>query len=136
MRIEFAEDLDVPVEQVYSFFRTPEDWPRLYGAFGDVEDRGDGWKAVPLKHFPFPLVARITRDEPLRCVRWEFAGFWRGEGEVNFQATPRGVRVEGYEQISVGPLSVLSRVVERLFLEQKFRAVWKAGWRRLRRRRA
>jgi hypothetical protein len=121
---------------VYPYFRTPEDWPRLFGAFGDVGDRGDGWYAVPLRRFPFPLVARVTKDEPLRNVQWEFRGFWRGEGEVRFTPTTRGVVVQGYERITIRPLPWLVPVVERFFLESRFRKLWASGWRRLRRQAA
>lgn len=133
MIIRFEEDLDLPVEQVYGIFRTPADWPRLYGAFGEVKDRGGGWVAVPLRGFPFPLVAKITHDEPLRRVCWIFRGFWRGTGEVRFAERPNGVRIEGFEEIAIRPLGVLSPVVERLLLERRFRGIWASGWRRLRR---
>lgn len=133
MLLEFNEEFDSRVEEVYPYFRSPEDWPRLYGSFGEVQARGEGWFAVPLKRFPFPLVARITRDEPLKCVRWEFKGFWRGEGEVSFIPTTRGVTIRGYERISVRPLLWLSPLVERMLLERQFKAVWASGWRRLRR---
>lgn len=136
MLLEFNEKFDLPVEDVYPYFHTPKDWPRLYGSFGEVEDRGGGWYRVPLKRFPFPLVARMTRDEPLRSVRWEFRGFWRGDGEVSFSPTPGGVTVQGYERLAVRPLLWLSPLVERLFLEKTFRAVWESGWRRLRKQAA
>ena len=96
MLIKFDEELDLPVDDVYPYFRTPKDWARLFGAFGEVEDRGDGWYAVPLRRFPFPLVARVTKDEPLSAVRWEFGGSWRGGGNA-FTPTPRGVAVQGHE---------------------------------------
>lgn len=133
MIIRFTEDLDLPVEHVYGIFRTPRDWTRLYGSFGEVRDRGDGWFVVPLRGFPFPLVAKIVDDEPRRRVRWVFRGFWRGEGEVSFTARPDGVTVEGFEEIAVRPLGFLSPVAERLLLERRFRAIWNSGWRRLRR---
>ena len=137
MRIEFAEEFVLPVCEVYSCFRSPTDWPRLYGSFGEVQDRGEGWFAVPLRRFPFPLVARITSDDPLRCVRWTFRGFWRGEGEVLFLATSRGgVAIRGYESISARPLAWLPTFVERVLLERPFGRVWEAGWRRLRRQAA
>jgi len=136
MLIRFAEELDLPVEEVYPYFRTAQDWPRLYGAFGEVVDRGDGWYAVPLRRFPFPLVARVTRDEPLECVRWEFGGAWRGDGEVRFTPTASGVAVQGYEEITLRPLGWLAPLVERLFLESRFTKVWESGWRRLRRQAA
>jgi hypothetical protein len=133
MLIEFSEELELPVESIYPYFRSPREWTTLYGAFGDIRDKGDGWFAVPLRGFPFPLVARITGDEPLKRVAWEFRGFWRGEGEVVFEPTARGVRVQGYERISIAPLLWLSPIVERLFLERRFQAIWESGWRRLRR---
>jgi len=136
MIIRFDEDLDLPVADVYGIFKTPVDWTRLYGSFGEVEDRGEGWFAVPLRGFPFPLVAKITDDEPLRRVRWVFRGFWRGVGEVRLSDRQGGVRVEGFEEIGVRPLGFLSPVVERLLLERRFRAIWSAGWRRLRRQAA
>jgi len=136
MLIKFDEELELPVNDVYPYFRTPKDWPRLYGAFGEVEDRGDGWYAVPLRRFPFPLVARVTRDEPRSAVRWEFGGSWRGEGEVRFTPTARGVAVQGYEDITLRPLRWIAPIVERLFLEPRFRKVWESGWRRLRRQAA
>lgn len=133
MLIEFDEHFGLSAEQVYPYFRSPSDWPRLFGSFGDVEDRGDGWYAVPLRAFPFPLVARVTRDEPNRCVAWSFRGFWRGQGEVSFVPSDGGVRVHGYERISVRAPPFLSRLLERVALERRFRRVWSSGWRRLRR---
>ncbi len=133
MRVEFDEEFGLPVEEVYSYFRSPADWPRLFGAFGEVEDRGQGWHAVPLRGFPFPLVTRITRDEPLKRVQWEFEGFWRGEGQVDFTPTRRGVVVDGFEQISPRPLLFLAPLAERLFLAKRLERVWESGWRRLRR---
>ena len=134
MRIGFREAIDLPASAIYPYFQTPADWGRLYGFAGPVEDRGGGWYAVPLYRFPFPLVARITGAEPDRLVRWTFRGFWRGEGEVRFSPSPDGVLLEGYERISVRWLFVLSPIVEKLFLEKQFRAIWQLGWRRLHKR--
>ena len=121
---------------MYEYFRTPADWTRLYGLAGDVKDYGDGWYAVPLKRFPFPLVARNTVNEPGRLVRWVFRGFWRGQGEVRFAERNGGVVVEGYEEIAVRWLFFFSPLVERLFLERTFHAIWEIGWHRLRKRAA
>ena len=63
MIIRFQHEFSLPVEEVYSYFQTPADWSRLYGLAGDVKDLGGGWYAVPLKRFPFPLVAK---NEKLR----------------------------------------------------------------------
>ena len=132
MLIEFSEFVPLPVRTVYSYFESPADWVRLYGFAGRVVDRGGGWYAVPLKRFPFPLVARVTELEPLRCVRWQFRGFWRGCGEVRFTARPGGVQVDGYERLGARWLPGISWVVERLFMEREFRRIWALGWRRLR----
>lgn len=132
MRIEFSEPIGLPAGLVYQYFRTPADWVRLYGFGGAVVDRGDGWYAVPLHRFPFPLVARITAAEPDRLVRWEFRGFWRGAGEVRLVETQGGVRVEGFEEIGARWLPGVSWLLERLFMERAFRGIWALGWRRLR----
>ena len=131
MRVSFDETFALPVGEVFSYFRSPRDWTRLYGLMGEVKDLGEGWFSVPLKWFPFPLVAKNTRLEPQRLVHWTFRGFWRGEGEVVLSATDGGVRVMGYEEISVRYLGPLSRVVEKLLLERTFHAIWRSGWRRL-----
>lgn len=136
MRIEFAEEFRVPVGDAYEQFRSPLHWPRLFQAFGEAEDRGGGWYAVPFRGFPFPLVTRITRDDPLRCVEWVFEGFWRGDAQVRFEPTKEGVAIRGYEEISPVRLLWLAPVAERLFLEARFKRVWESGWRRLRRQAA
>lgn len=132
MLIRFRESFDLPVSEVFSFFETPRDWARLYGLAGEIEDRGDGWMAVPLRSFPFPLVARTTEIEPDKMVHWKFRGFWRGEGEVRFSGDTEHVTIEGFERISVRWLGFLSPLAERLFLERSFRSIWELGWRRLR----
>ena len=124
------------MEEVYSYFQTPADWSRLYGLAGDVKDLGSGWYAVPLKQFPFPLVAKNTEQKANELVSWVFRGFWRGRGEVRFTESPTGVVVEGYEEISVRCLFFVSPLIERLFLERSFRSIWGIGWHRLRKREA
>lgn len=131
MRIEFSELVPRPVEQVFGYFQSPADWVRLYGLVGEVESRRGGWYAVPLQHFPFPLVARVTALEPLLLVRWEFGGFWRGTGEARFTPKPGGVQVDGYEEIAARWLPFLSGLLERRFMEREFRRIWSLGWRRL-----
>jgi hypothetical protein len=133
MLLEFNEEFGVSREEAYECFRTPMHWPQLFKAFGEAEDRGQGWYAVPLRSFPFPRVTRITRDEPMHCVEWTFDGFWRGEGQVVFEPTSGGVVIRGYESISPIGLFWLAPLAERLFLEARFRKVWESGWRRLRR---
>jgi hypothetical protein len=91
MIIQFRHEFSLPVEAVYSYFHTPADWVRLYGLAGAVKDLGEGWYAVPLKRFPFPLVAKNTEQTPNELVRWIFRGFWRGRGEVRFTERPGGM---------------------------------------------
>ena len=132
MIIRFNEQFNLSVAEVYSYFDTPADWPRLFGMAGDSKDLGDGWYAIALKNFPFPLVAKNTEQEPNTVVRWVFRGFWRGRGEVRFVETADGVCVEGFEEIAVRPLFFLSPLFERLFLKRRFSAVWEIGWHWLR----
>jgi len=134
MIIKFRHEFSLPVEAVYSYFQTPADWVRLYGLAGAVKDLGEGWYAVPLKKFPFPLVAKNTEQTPNELVRWIFRGFWRGRGEVRFTERPEGVIVEGFEEIAVRWLFFMSPLIEQLFLERDFRSIWEIGWRRLRKR--
>lgn len=134
MIIRFKEEFALPVDEVYSYFESPADFSRLYGLAGEVRDLGDGWFAVPLHRFPFPLVAKHVIQLPNEHVRWVFRGFWRGQGEVRFTETAGGVVVEGFEEISMRWLFWLSPILEKAFLESRFRAIWELGWRRLRRR--
>jgi len=132
MIIKFKHKFSLPVEVVYSYFQTPADWVRLYGLVGQVKDLGEGWYAIPLKKFPFPLVAKNTLQTSNVLVRWIFRGWWRGRGQVQFTQTREGVIVEGYEEIAVRWLFFLSPLFERLFLERRFRSIWEIGWHRLR----
>lgn len=133
MHLAFREEIGLKPADIYDFMRTPAGWTRLYGSFGKVTDRGDGWYAVPLRRWPFPLVARVVEDDPERRVVWEFGGFWRGIGEVNLEPTLRGTLVTGHETVYIPRLLGLGRVIERHVLEPAFRAIWESGWRRLRR---
>ena len=134
MRVEFDEFFRLPVADVDRYFRTPADWTELYGLAASTEDRGDGWFAVGLARFPFPLVAKNTYREPNRCTRWVFRGFWRGRGEVHLTPEADGVRVRGFEEISIRWLFGLSRLVERGFMRREFERIWSVGWHRLRKR--
>jgi hypothetical protein len=82
MLIEFDEEIDLPPERLYAYFRTPVDWARLFAAFGKVEARGDGWYAVSLRSFPFPLVAKITRAGLLAKAKKHWERFLRGRWKM------------------------------------------------------
>jgi len=132
MIVRFSNTFDLPIDHVFSYFRSPADWVRLYGIAGDVIPYPDGWIGVPLHRFPFPLIAKNTDLIANEVVRWTFRGFWKGQGEVRFTQTDQGVLVQGYEQISARWLFFLSPIVEALFLRRQFEAIWELGWRRLR----
>lgn len=132
MIIQFKEQFTLPIDEIFSYFHTPADWTRLYGLVGEVKNLGGGWFSIPLKSFPFPLVAKNTIVEPAKRVHWKFRGFWRGEGEVTLEKSNDHVTIEGYEEISIRWLFFFSVIVEKLFLERLFRGIWELGWRRLR----
>lgn len=77
MLIEFSKRFKLPAAEVYSYFETPADWTRLFGFKEHPTALGDGWYAVGLPGFRFPLVAKNVEQEPNRVVRWVFKGFWR-----------------------------------------------------------
>lgn len=132
MHLDFDETYSISPHEAYDFCKTPADWPRLFGAFTRVTDRGHGWYAVWIRRTPVPLIAKITIDEPDRHVAWDFLGFWRGDGAVQFEPTEAGTRITGHESIALPrPLRFMER-----FLEPGFAAVWEGGWRRLRKRSA
>lgn len=132
MRIDFDEVVDADVGRVFDFMKSPQDWTRLYGSFGEVTDRGNGWMAVPLRGFPIPLVARVTTIVPSELVAWELRGFFTGTGEVRLAPRGAGAAVRGYEEVSIPRLLGLGRIIERRFLTPRFERLWASGWRRLR----
>lgn len=133
MHLEFHEEIPLSASEIYSYLRTPADWTRLYGSFGEVEDRGDGWFAVPMRRSPFPLLTKITTDEPERRVAWEFRGFWKGSGEVTLTPSRGNTLVAGYETVAIPRMLGVGSFLEHRFLEPRFKAIWASGWRRLRR---
>jgi hypothetical protein len=132
MKIQFREEFKLSVGEIFSYFETPADWARLYGLAGSVKDLGDGWYSIPLKYFPFPLVARNSTVDPGKFVSWTFRGFWKGNGEIRFRTYDEMTVLEGYEEISIRRLYFLSFVFERLFIRRQFLAIWNIGWKRLR----
>lgn len=131
MLIEFDEKINIKPEIVYSYFQTPAHWANLFSAFGKTTRKADGWYIVPLKKFPIPLVAQITRDEPNKVVAWTFKGFWRGKGEVIIKIIDGGVHISGFESISLSWLPLFSKILERYYFNRKFQLIWASGWRKL-----
>ena len=131
MLIKFDEYFDVKPEIVYSYFKTPADWPRLFLAFGKAKLKDNDWYVVPFRNFPLPLIAKTTRYELNKIVAWKFKGFWRGDGEVKIEIKGNGVQVRGYEKISLNRLLLISPIIERLYLKRRFNLLWVSGWRKM-----
>ena len=136
MLIQFEERFQLPIEEIFRYFSSPKEWPKLYGLPGEIKEHENGWYSIPLQNFPFPLVARNIVCKPNEYVKWEFKGFWKGEGEIKFISDQNEVIVKGYEQISIRWLMFLSPFLEKLFLEKQFKFIWELGWKRLRKRHA
>ncbi len=132
MRLEFDVITDHTPDQVYAYFETPHDWPRLFTAFETASDRKNGWVRVPLRGSPFSLIAKVTSREPNTAVTWDLNGFWNGHGEIQLEALPRGTRITGYEKVSPPRLLGWGGLLQR-WAEPRFAAVWESGWRRIRR---
>jgi hypothetical protein len=129
MRIDFDETVPVPPVVVFDYLRSPTEWPRLYGAFGQVRDLGGGWYAVPLAGAPADLEARMTALEPTRRAAWELRGTFSGKGEVNLAPQDGGTRITGFEEIAVAGLDDPGTLAE---ATRRFEAIWQMGWDRLR----
>lgn len=133
MQLDFDLCTDLAPEEVYAFFRTPHDWPRLFNAFESAEERPDGWVRVPIRRSPFVLIAKNTAVEENRTVAWKLRGFWSGRGEIHLEAIPNGTRITGFEKVSPPRLLGWGGLWER-WAAPSFSAVWESGWRQIRRR--
>jgi len=131
--LSFKEEFDLPVSSIFPYFESPSEWGKLYGIVKPSKKLGDDWYAVPLKKFPFPLVAKNVQYEHEKKVCWIFGGFWRGVGEINFSANDSKTIVEGFEYISAHGLWLLSSLFEKHFMEKEFKRIWDFGWKRVKR---
>ncbi len=129
MRIDFDEEVPVPPEVVFDYLRAPTEWPRLYGAYGEVRDLGKGWYAVPLAGSRSDLEARLTHLELDRLVAWELRGEYPGKAEVKLAHCEEGTRITGFEEIDVMETLDADEVAE---LCRAFEAIWQKGWDSLR----
>ena len=127
MYVSFKEKFNLPIEAIFPYFETPSDWSSLYGAMRPAKVLKNGWHSIPLKKFPFPLVAKNVELRREQKVRWIFGGFWRGVGEVNFSREGGETVIEGYEYICPYGLWVLSPLVEERFMEKEFKRIWDLG---------
>lgn len=134
MYLQFKEEFERPLNEIYAYFKTPADWTRLYSCGEPVKKLKDDWYAVSLNKFPFPLVAKVVEDHGEKKVRWIFSRFWRGVGEVQFSRIDGKTIVEGYEYIVPHGLWIFAPLFEKYLLQKGFVEIWERGWRRLRRK--
>lgn len=132
MYLFFRERFDLPARQLFQYFKSPAEWAKLYGSANPTRVLKDDWYAVPLARFPFPLKARNVECVPEQRVRWEFGGFWRGVGEVNFEEADGTTVVEGFEYITPHGLWVAASLFEKHFMRTEFERIWALGWERIR----
>jgi hypothetical protein len=132
MYLQFKETFNKPVKELFPFFRTPADWAKLYGVVKPTKKLKDGWYAVPIKAFPFPLKARNVEMIENQRVRWVFGGFWSGVGDLTFYEQDGKTVIEGFEYIKPYGLYFLAGLFEKLFMIKEFKRIWAIGWHRLR----
>ena len=132
MYLHFKEEFKLPVRDVYPYFETPSDWATLYGIVKPSKILKNGWYSIPLKRFPFPLVAKNVLSQKEKKVRWIFGGFWKGVGEINFSTRDDKTLVEGFEYITAHGLWIFSSFFETHFMEKEFKRIWDLGWKRIR----
>ncbi len=133
MYLSFREEFDLPISKIFPYFKSPSEWAKLYGVVRPTKILKDDWYAVPLKMFPFPLMAKNVEFHHDKKVRWIFGGFWRGIGEVNFYNKNNNTIVEGFEYITPHGFWLMSSLFEKYFMEKEFERIWKLGWIRIRR---
>jgi len=122
----------LPISKVYPYFETPSDWGKLYGTVKPAKVLRNDWHSIPLKMFPFPLVAKNVFSHKEVKVRWIFGGFWRGVGEVNFFTIDGKTIIEGFEYIVPHGFWIFSSFFEKYFMEKEFKRIWDIGWKRIR----
>ena len=132
MYISFIEEFDLPISVIFPYFKSPAEWGRLYGMFRPPKVLKNDWYAIPLKRFPFPLVAKNVEYHHEKSVRWIFGGFWRGVGEVNFFSKNNKTIVKGFEYITAHGLWLISSVFEKYFMQKELERIWSLGWKRMR----
>ncbi len=132
MYLHFREEFDLPINKIFPYFKSPSEWAKLYGAMKPTRTLNDSWHAVPLKMFPFPLIAKNVEYHHEKNVRWIFGGFWRGVGEVNFYTKNNKTIVEGFEYITAHGFWIFSSLFEKMFMQKEFEKIWNLGWKRIR----
>ena len=75
MYLSFREEFDLPIGKIFPYFKSPSEWAKLYGVVKPTKVLKDDWHAIPLKIFPFPLLAKNVEYHHEKNVRWIFGGF-------------------------------------------------------------
>jgi hypothetical protein len=132
MYLHFREQFDLPIKKIFPYFESPSEWAKLYGVVKPTKILKDHWHAIPLKKFPFPLLAKNVEYHHEKSVRWIFGKFWRGVGEVNFYSKNNKAIVEGFEYITPHGVWLISSLLEKHFMEEEFTKIWNLGWKRIR----
>lgn len=133
MYLSFKEEFDLPASRVFPYFRSPSEWAKLYGIVTPTKALEDDWYSIPLKKFPFPLIAKNVEFDHEKKVRWVFGGFWRGVGEVNFHSGgTKTTIIEGFEYIVPHGFWLASSLFDKHIMEKEFERIWSLGWERIR----
>lgn len=135
MLIQFNEEFELPIKQVFSYFKDPACWVKLYGEVAPVRQSKNGWWIIALKGFPFPLKTKVVFFEKEKRVRWIFSGFWRGIADIEFQeisSEPPKTQVTGFEYIIPFGLWAAESFASNFFMQKQFENIWAMGWKRLR----
>ena len=132
MYLAFKEEFDLPVSRVFPYFKSPSEWAKLYGVVTPTKTLENDWHSVPLKRFPFPLIAKNVEFHHEKKVRWIFRGFWRGVCEVNFFSEKNKTTVEGFEYITAHGFWLVSSLFDKFLMRKEFERIWSLGWERIR----
>ena len=83
MIIQFNEQFALPIDEVFSYFRTPADWVRLYGKAGEVKD--------PKKFIDLLKLGLKDEEEKVMTLaeHWKQQGIEKGIERGDEQATKR-----------------------------------------------
>jgi hypothetical protein len=69
MYLSFEEEFDIPVNRIFPYFESPSEWGKLYGVVKPPKVMKNDWHAIPVKKFPFPLMAKNVEYHHEKSVR-------------------------------------------------------------------
>ena len=91
-------DIDAPVDQVYAFWSTYENFPLFMSHVREVEDLGGGrsrWSVSGPGGLPIEWTALLTQQVPDEVIAWrsESGSMLENAGVIRFAPTGLGTRV-------------------------------------------